>query len=375
MRVVFTGGGSGGHVNPLVSIARELRRMYPANSSASELELYYVGPNEDLAMILLRQEDFIIKTIAAGKMRRYFSLQNIIDIAFKIPFGFLQSIFLLLSIKPALVFSKGGTGSIAVTYAAKLLKIPVFLHESDIVPGLSNQKTAEWARKIFVSFPKTEYFDPAKTILMGNPIRKEILEGSKERAGEVFHLTFEKPIILIIGGSQGAVAINDFVLSVLNDLLRNYELIHVVGRDNFKEETAEAQIVEEKDLEKYYHPIAFLDEEKTKHAYAAADLVISRAGSASIFEIAACGLPSILVPLPGSAGDHQSKNAYAYSENGACLVVEQQNLTPHFFMQEAQLLLLHTEKIERMRQASLAFAKPLAARAIAREILEFLTVD
>ena len=371
MKILFTGGGTGGHIFPIVAIVRETRRIYPKK----DLEFYYLGPKDELGLIYLSQEGFIIKTIVSGKIRRYFSLQNFVDILFKIPFGFIQSIFLLLSIKPELVFSKGGSGSIAVTYAARFLRIPVFIHESDVVPGLSNQTTAKWAKKVFISFPKTEYFNPAKTTLTGNPIRKEVLEGDKKTAEEIFNLTLSKPIFLIIGGSQGAETINDFVLLILNNLLKDYEIIHVTGTQNLKETAAEAQVVIDKDLSRYYHPIGFLDEEKIKHAYKAADLIISRSGSGSIFEIAAVGKPSILVPLPSAAGNHQSRNAYAYVENGAAMVVEQENLTPNFFMENIQLLFLHPEKLEEMRQAALAFAKPLAARAIAREILEFLMLD
>jgi UDP-N-acetylglucosamine--N-acetylmuramyl-(pentapeptide) pyrophosphoryl-undecaprenol N-acetylglucosamine transferase len=338
-----------------------------------------VGPKDDFGFILLQQEDLIIKTIISGKLRRYFDWQNFVDILFKIPFGVLQSIFYLLKIKPDLVFSKGGSGSIAVTYAAKILRIPVFIHESDVVPGLSNQQTSKWAKKVFISFPKTEYFNKEKTILTGNPIRREILDGDKEKAGELFDLTFSKPIILIIGGSQGAEAINDFVLEILNNLLKNYELIHVTGRENFKEDSAEAQVVEDKGLEKYYHPVGYLDEEHLKHAYSAADLVVSRAGASGIFEIAAVGKPSILVPLPSAAGDHQTKNAYAYAEAGPkgspAEVVEQENLSPNFFLEKLKLLFINKEKTKQMSEAALAFAKPLAAKEIAREILESLMLE
>ncbi len=371
MKILFTGGGTGGHVFPIIAIVREIRRMYPKR----DLELYYLGPKDELALAYLSQEDFIIKTIVSGKIRRYFSFQNFIDIIFKIPLGIIQSFFLLLAIRPDLVFSKGGSGSIAVTYSARFLRIPVFLHESDIVPGLSNQTTAKWAKKIFISFPKTEYFDQKKTTLTGNPVRKEILEGDKEKAGELFNLTFSKPILFIMGGSQGAEAINDFVLRIINELLKDYEVIHITGRENLKETSAEAQVVEDTDLDRYYHPVGFLDEGKIKHAYKAADLIISRSGSGSIFEIAACGKPSILVPLPSAAANHQSKNAYAYADSGASMVIEQQNLTPNFFMENLQLLFLHPEKLEAMKQSALSFAKPLAARAVAREILEFLMLD
>jgi len=371
MRILFTGGGTGGHIFPLIAIVREIRRIYPKK----DLEFYYLGPKDDFSSIALSQEDFILKTIVSGKIRRYFAWQNFIDILFKIPFGVIQSFFWLLFNRPDLVFSKGGSGSISVTYSARFLFIPVFIHESDIVPGLSNQMTSKWAKKIFISFPKTEYFDPEKTTLTGNPIRKEILDGDKEKAVEMFNLTLSKPILLILGGSQGAETINDFVLRILNDLLKDYEVIHVAGPQNVKEVSAEAQVVEEKDLNRYYHPFGFLDEEKIKHAYKAADLIISRSGSGSIFEIAAVGKPSFLIPLPSAAADHQSKNAYAYAETGAAEVIEQQNLTPNFFMEKMQLLFLHPEKIEEMKQAALAFSKPLASRAIAREILEFLMLE
>lgn len=371
MKILFTGGGTGGHVFPLVAIAREIRRIYPKK----DLEFHYIGPKDEFGLIMLSQEDFVIKTIITGKIRRYFSWQNFIDIPFKIPFGMLQSFFLLLRIRPDLVFSKGGSGSVSVLFSAKLLGIPIILHESDVVPGLSNRVASKWAKKILISFPKTEYFDEEKTTLVGNPIRKEILEGDKQKAGELFNLSFEKPVFLIIGGSQGAEVINDFVMLVLDNMLKEYEVIHVVGPENVKEEEAESEVVTADDLEKYYHPIGFLDEEKMKHAYKAADLIISRAGAGSIFEIAAIGKPSILVPLPTSAGDHQAKNAYAYADTGASIVIEQDNLTPNFFMEKVELLFLHPEKLQEMSQAALSFAKPLAARAVAREILEFLMIE
>ncbi|KKQ16766.1 MAG: hypothetical protein US31_C0027G0002 [Berkelbacteria bacterium GW2011_GWA1_36_9] len=179
MKILFTGGGTGGHVFPLVAIVREIRRIYPKKN----LEFYYLGPKDEFGLILLAQEGLIIKTIISGKVRRYFSWQNFLDIFIKIPLGVLQSFFYLLILNPDLVFSKGGSGSISVTVSARILRIPVFLHESDIVPGLSNQQTSKWAKKVFVSFPKTEYFDPKRTTIVGNPIRKELLQGDAKIAG------------------------------------------------------------------------------------------------------------------------------------------------------------------------------------------------
>ncbi len=371
MKILFTGGGTGGHVFPIVAITREIRRIY----TKKDLEFYYIGPKDEFGLILLQQEDFIIKTIISGKLRRYFSWDNFLDILFKIPFGVLQSFFLLLKIKPDLIFSKGGSGSIAVTFCAKILKIPVFLHESDVAPGISNQETSKWAKKVFTSFPKTEYFDPAKIILVGNPIRKELLEGDKQMAKDLFNLTFEKPVIMICGGSQGAEAINDFVLRILNNLLKDFEIIHITGRENYKETEAESEVVVDENFKRYYHPVGFLDEEKMKHVYKASDFIISRSGSSAVFEIAALGKPSILIPLPTAAAKHQAKNAYAYAENGAALVIEQDNLTPNFFLEKIKLLFLRKEALEKMKEEALRFSKPLAAKAVAREILEFLTLN
>ncbi|MEK7664754.1 MAG: UDP-N-acetylglucosamine--N-acetylmuramyl-(pentapeptide) pyrophosphoryl-undecaprenol N-acetylglucosamine transferase [Patescibacteria group bacterium] len=371
MKILFTGGGTGGHVFPIVAIAREIRRIYPKK----DLDFYYIGPKDEFGLILLSQESFIIKKIISGKIRRYFSFKNFLDIFFKIPFGILQSFFLILKMRPQIIFSKGGSGSIAVTICALILRIPVFLHESDIVPGLSNRISSKWAKKVFVSFPKTEYFDPQKVILTGNPIRRELLEGDVKRAEELFDLTLQKPIILFLGGSQGAEAINDFVLLLLNNLLKKFEIIHVCGRENAKEIEAEAQVIIDKSFENYYHAVGFLDEEKLKHAYKTADFIISRSGSGSIFEIAAIGKPSILIPLLGSAADHQFKNAYSYSQTGAALVIEQDNLSDDFFLEKLNLLFLYKEKLEEMKTAALRFSKPMAARTIAREILEYLMLE
>lgn len=370
MRLIFTGGGTGGHAFPLVAVARELRKLL---LPTEKIEFFYLGPDKpELGLILLSQEDFEIKTISSGKIRREFSFENLKDILFKIPLGILESLFYLLKFKPALVFSKGGYGSFTVTLAAFLLRIPVFIHESDVVPGLANRISSKWAKKIFVSFQKTEYFPREKIIFVGNPIRKEILGGNKQSAKEIFNLTFEKPIILILGGSQGAQTINDFILGILNEFLRDFELIHQCGINNFKSVKAEAQVVIEKELEKYYHPIDFLSEEKLKHALAAADLIISRGGSGAIFEIAAVGKPSILIPLRKSAGNHQVKNAYRYYEAGACEIIEEENLKPHFFLERLKYLFFHREELEEMGKNALKFSQPEAARIIARKILRYL---
>lgn len=370
MKIVFTGGGTGGHVFPLVAIIRELRRM----TNQDSLELFYVGPKDEFAEILLKQEDVQITNIPGGKFRRYFALESIIDFFWKIPVDFITSLNFLLKVKPALIFSKGGTGSVTVCYAAKLLGIPVFIHESDVTPGLSNRIVSQWARKIFTAFPKTEFFDLEKVTITGNPIRKELLEGSAEDAKNLFGITLEKPIILFSGGSQGAEFLDDFVLDVLSELIKQFEIIHITSKNNLKEVEAESQIVLPKDFQNYYHPMSFLGEQELKAVYAASNFVISRSGSSSVFEIAALGKPSILVPLPSAANNHQAKNAYAYASTGAAEVIEQENMTLHFFMEKISYLFSHPEILEHMKTEALRFSKPMAAKSVAREILEFLNL-
>ncbi|MDO8530469.1 MAG: UDP-N-acetylglucosamine--N-acetylmuramyl-(pentapeptide) pyrophosphoryl-undecaprenol N-acetylglucosamine transferase [bacterium] len=369
MKILFTGGGTGGHLMPIIAVARELRRL----AMGANLDLYYIGPKEKFDLVLLEQETIKVKTIVTGKIRRYFSFQNVADILFKIPFSFLQSFFLLLSIRPQLVFSKSGSGALPVTWCARVLGIPVFIHESDAVPGLSNRVAYKWAKKVFISFPKTEYFDLDKVLLVGNPVKKELAEGNNQSAKEVLALTFEKPVLLFMGGSQGADAINEFVLAILSDLVKEYEIIHVCGRKNYQKTQIEADVILESGLKPYYHLHASLNEVELKHAYFSASFIISRAGAGSIFEIALCGKPSILIPLPSSASDHQSKNAYQYSQSGAAIIIEQENLTRNFFIGKIQYLLSQPEKLEKMKEAALRFSKPLAAKAIAREIIEYLT--
>lgn len=365
MKILFTGGGTGGHIYPIIAVSRELRSL----AGDRALILHYVGPNDEYNLLLLRQEGFVIHTVAGGKLRRYISFGNIVDVLFKIPFSFLQSFFLLLLIRPQLVFSKGGTGSLPITFWARVFGRPIFIHESDTMPGLSNKITGKWARKIFTSFEKTPYFDLAKTACVGNPTRKELLDGTLEGAKETLGLSLQKPIVLFWGGSLGAQILNEFVTAWLNDFLKKYEIVHVCGKNNYITVQSETATVLDKELEPYYHLYESLNEVQLKHALAAASVVVSRSGSGSIFEIAAAGKPSILVPLPGAAQDHQSKNAYAYAESGAAVIIEQANLSPNLLMSKIDIMIANPAQ---MKQAALAFAKPLAAAAVAREMLEYL---
>ena len=375
MKILFAGGGTGGHIVPIIATVREIRRIY----QGEDIQFFYLGPKDEFGQILLSQEGIKVKAVLTGKIRRYANwksfFQNLGDILFKIPIGILQAFFYLFFLGPDLIFSKGGFGSIPGVIAGWLLWMPIFLHESDVTPGLANRFISRFAREIFVSFPvqKTGYFSPRKMISVGNPIRREILEGEKEEAKEFFKLSSEKPVILILGGSQGAQRINDKILEILSELLRNFEVIHQCGEKNFKEVKVEAKVMASPDLEKYYHLFPFLKEEELKQAYQAADLIISRAGSGSIFEIAAVSKPSILIPLPEAAQNHQIKNAYCYAENGASIVIGESNFTSHFFLEKLKYLFSHPSELEKMAEKAREFAKPKAAKIIASYLIESLT--
>lgn len=375
MKILFTGGGTAGHIFPIIAVSREIRKLY----SYEDLKFFYIGPKDDFGKTLLSQEGIKVKTISAGKVRRYFGIkgffQNLIDVLFKIPIGFFQALFYIFVISPELIFSKGGYGSIPVVFAGWVLLVPIFLHESDIAPGLANRLMAKFSLEIFVSFPveKTEYLSPSKMICVGNPVRNEILEGDKEKAKELFNLSGEKPVILLLGGSQGAQMINDLILEILPDMLKSFELIHQCGNKNFHQVRTEAEIMINIMAEKYYHLFPFLDEEKLKHAYKIADIIISRAGSGSIFEISAVEKPSILIPISKSAQNHQIKNAYTYAESGACIVIEEVNLTPHFFLEKLKYLFSQPEKLKEMVNNTGLFSKPQARKIIAQYIIEYLT--
>ena len=209
-------------------------------------------------------------------------------------------------------------------------------------------------------------------IFVGNPIRESILEGSKEEAKRIFNLKGGKPVLLIIGGSQGARIINDTLLIILSDLLKDFEVIHQTGTANFKEVKEESEVILNEENKSFYHPMGFLDEDFFPHAYAISDLIISRAGAGSIFEIAALSKPSILIPLSKSANDHQLKNAYAYAENGAALVLEESNFTSHFFLERIKFLFSEPQRLKEMSQKAREFSTPSSAGILAEYIGAYL---
>lgn len=370
MKILFTGGGTVGHISPIIAIIREIKNKYPEE----KFKFFYIGPKDKFVLELLKKEDVFVRTIFAGKIRRYFSFLNIIDLFLKLPIGIIQAFYHIYVISPDLIFSKGGYGSVPVVLMGRLFFTPVFVHESDVHPGISNQIASRFALEVFTAFPIKEntYFPPEKIISVGNPIRKEITEGTVKKAKEIFNLVGDKPVILILGGSQGAQKINNNILVIIEDLLKTFEVIHQTGKDNFNQIKKETDFLINEDLRKYYHPIGFLSDVEIASAYKVSNLIISRAGAATIFEIASVGKPSILIPLTNSANMHQFKNAYTFSKTGASIVVEEENFSPYFFLEKIKILFNDKEELEKMGKKAKDFSNIDATSVIAGYIVSYL---
>lgn len=378
MKIFLIGGGSGGHFYPLIATARELVKIL-REKHFLEPDIVFASDSPYNKQILIEENIRFIK-MPAGKMRRYFSLFNIFDF-FKTITGLIYAVIKVYSEMPDVIFSKGGYASFPVVFAARILNIPLIIHESDAVPGKVNIYSKKFARRIAISFKgAAKYFPENKLALIGIPLRKEIMGGSFKEAQDIFRLEtegekFSPPVILIMGGSLGSQKINDIILEILPELAAKYQIIHQCGNNNFKELNGMSELVLKDNKHKNrYHLFGSLDEALLRNSSFAADLVISRAGGSAIFEIAAWGKPSILIPLQGSAQDHQRENAWEYAEGGAAEVIEETNFSPHILLSEINNILKSDEKINKMKKAALRFNKIDAARKIAEEIIN-LTLE
>ncbi|TSC60887.1 MAG: UDP diphospho-muramoyl pentapeptide beta-N acetylglucosaminyl transferase [Parcubacteria group bacterium Gr01-1014_107] len=367
MKILLTGGGSGGHFYPIIAVAEALNELI-REQHLVEPKLFYMAPHP-YNQGLLYNNKIIFKKTPAGKLRRYFSLLNLLD-TLKTLLGIIKSIWTVFTIYPDVAFGKGGYASFPPLLAAKLLRIPVIIHESDIVPGRVNLWAGKFAKRIAVSFPETaRFFTEGKVAFTGNPIRKEILNPLSEGARELLKLEKEVPVILVLGGSLGAELINNIITVVLPQLLQDYQVIHQVGVRNFEEMEKILEVaLYQNTYKNRYRIFSYLNTQALRMAAGAADLVISRAGS-TIFEIACWQIPSIIIPITDSNDDHQRKNAFTYARSGACTVIEEANLTSHILVQEVERILKDKRIQESMRKGASIFAKRDAARVIAQEII------
>lgn len=374
MRIVLTGSGSGGHFYPLIAIAEALvaearkgKRLMP--------DLYLMGPDPyDKGMLFTYA--ITHHYVPAGKMRRYFSLRNVTDLC-KTLFGVFVAIGKLFVIYPDVVMSKGSYTSVPVVVAAALLRIPIIIHESDVRPGRANKVFARFAHTIAVSYENSAAFFPsrkANTIVRtGVPTRTPLLKPSAENPYEQLRITPPSPeggLILVLGGSQGAERINDLIATSLDVLLASHTILHQAGEQHATVvlETARALTKQKEYLERY-HVRGFLDVDTLNTALWTAALVISRAGSGSIYEIALHGKPSILIPIPEMISHDQRLNAYTYARTGAAVVMEEKNLTPHLLAAEVKRIMGDHALREKMQEAAQAFAPRDAAQKLASILL------
>lgn len=368
MRILFTGGGTGGHFFPILAVIRELKRA-AEEEQILDLELFYMGP-DGFGEDMLREEDVVCIRVMSGKLRRYGSARNILDI-FKTGAGILQAFWNTFLIMPDVVFSKGGYGAAPAVVVSAAFRIPLIIHESDAIPGKVNAFSSRVARRIAIAFPGAAAFFPKeKTALVGVPIRTRILGGARDGARENFDVFSAVPVVGVMGASQGAEKINDALLGILKEITDGYEVIHQTGEKNYEEVRTEARVILEFGHAERYHPYGFFDEAQMRDFYAASDLIVSRAGASSIFEIAANGKPCILIPLASAAQDHQRKNAYEYAGEGGAVIIEEGNLTPHILYAEIKKLTDDPGKMKRMGESAKNFARADSAEIIAKEILK-----
>ena len=308
-RIILTGGGTAGHVTPNIALLPRLKEL--------GYDIHYIGSYTGIEKELIEQFGIPYHGISSGKLRRYFSLQNFTD-PFRVLKGFGEANKLIKSLKPDVIFSKGGFVSVPVVMAGKKCHVPTIIHESDMTPGLANKLSIPSATKVCCNFPETlEHLPKEKAVLTGSPIRQELLSGSKEAALAFCGLTPDKPVILIVGGSLGSVAVNNAVRAILPELLKEFHVIHLCGKGKTDESLRNL---------KGYVQFEYIKQE-LKDLFALCDIVISRAGANAICELLALHKPSLLIPLSANAsrGD-QILNARSFERQGFSVVLEEEEL-------------------------------------------------
>jgi UDP-N-acetylglucosamine--N-acetylmuramyl-(pentapeptide) pyrophosphoryl-undecaprenol N-acetylglucosamine transferase len=315
-RIVLTGGGTAGHVTPNLALIPSLLR--------EGWDVHYVGTAEGIERRLVEAVPGVTyHVVSTGKLRRYFDVKNLTD-PLKVMKGAGQSLMLLRKLRPNLVFAKGGFVSVPVVYGAAMLRIPVLLHESDMTPGLANKLAVPFAKKLLCTFPEAAKLAGSKGLYAGTPLRLELFQGSREKGLKLFGFRDDRPVLMVVGGSSGAQAINRALRQALPNLTAGFQVLHLCGEGNL-----------DSNLEGTpgYCQREYLNEEMP-HAYAVADVLISRAGSNTLSEILALRKPSLLIPYPKSAsrGD-QILNAQSFEARGLARVLYQEDMTPESLRQ------------------------------------------
>lgn len=324
--IVLTGGGTAGHVTPNIALIGRLKEQ--------GYQISYIGSYNGIEKTLIEELGIPYYGISSGKLRRYFDLKNFTD-PFRVLKGFSEARKLLKQLKPDVVFSKGGFVTVPVVVAAGRLKIPTIIHESDMTPGLANKLCIPSAVKVCCNFPETKAHLPeGKAVVTGTPIRQELLQGDAEKGRAFTGFTTEKPVLMIIGGSLGAQAVNDAVRRILPQLLEDFQVVHLCGKGK-KDDT--------RDGLKGYVQYEYIESELAD-LFAMADIVISRAGANAICELQALKKPNLLIPLSANAsrGD-QILNARSFEKQGFSMVLEEEAITDNVLLKAVHDLYANRE--------------------------------
>lgn len=367
MRILFVGEPLKGCLYPIISVYEELKRIIEKSDSEPS-EFMLISSKSHFLEEMLEGTGMPYKAIQAAKQRKPFSPLVFVDF-FMLLIGFLQSIIYVFDYMPDVIFSRGGYVSLPVVIVGWIFRIPIIIHESDTVARPIDKFMFRFAKKVAVSFSDSkEIYVSPKVFFSGNPIRSFVTQGDKEKSLKSFVLDKEKPIIFIMAGSEGAEEINNLILEILPDLLRNYQIIHQCGIVNYDKVKS---IVEKMNIPNLndYHLFPFF-RERAGEAYAACDLVISRAGANTVSEIMAAGKPSILIPLTSAVSDKQKKNAFHYSQSGAAVLLSEKNLKPHLLLNVIHEIFQSRLKSMEMKRAARQLAHPEAAKKIAEEIIK-----
>lgn len=369
MRVLISGGGTGGHIYPALAVATQLRELYKA-------DILYLGSDDGLETQLVPAAGFRLATVKAGKLQRFVSVKTLKGIA-RVPVGMAQAVGIVRQFHPDVAFTSGGYVSVPAGLAAKLNGVPLLLHQQDVPPNLSNKLIAPSAARISIAFAASQrYFPAEKTLLLGNPLRQEILDVRQVAVEEVkTRLGFvpDLPLLLVTGGSQGARHLNQVVARSLPELLKRCQVLQISGQKLYAETQAlvESTLVgQEEQLKQRYRLVPYMSDEMPL-ALQAADLVICRAGAATLSELAVLEKPSLLVPLPPAiGGSPQEMNADTFGSAGAAVVVRNDNLQSANLLDHVQQLVGSPERLQAMATALKTFAKPNATQDIAETVVK-----
>ena len=372
MRIVFTGGGTGGHFYPLIAVAEALEDL-STERTLIEPELYYVG-SAPFDLRALHEHDIQYRPSSAGRIRRYTSLWNVMGL-FATAWGVIRSTFQMYRLYPDVVFSTGGFAAFPTLFASKLLRIPVIIYDADAKPGRVSLWSSRFARWVGVAHPEAAAQFPKnvrdKIARIGHPIRREIEHPTPEGGYEYLKIDKSVPTVLVMGGSQGAQIINETIIDTLPELVKSYNVIHQTGNAHIEAIESLAQVVlKDSPFSGRYRPFGLLNTLALRMTAGIASLVVARAGSGTIFEVASWGLPAILIPIPEDISHDQTENAFSYARAGAAVVIEQRNLASHILRAEIDRIISDEARRKTMSEAAKTFARPQAARKIALIILE-----